>query len=477
MNLAQLAHRVELLTEKARQLIAPSPGQKAAPPRVPAALPVLGCALEFGRDAGAFLHRCQQRYGDTFTVPVAGKRMTFALNPHDAPSVFKNTEALSFAPIVVDMTRRVFGISPQGAKLAGEPVVHEPYKAIKAAELPALNKVMQGKLEGWLDATVRPDFAEDGLYRFVYRAMFAVTCATIFGDEIYSDEMMEVFQGFDDRFALLAAGVPAVLLPGVARQRSFLAQRLAVLRPDASRIHRERDALFRSRVSDQDRCKNHVGLLWAAQANTIPAAFWSVVFLLANPAARRAVTAELQAVSAEFGPPAAGNERFAELGVKKLALLESSIMEALRLRTGSMTLREVKKPFTLESAAGPHYALDCGDYLCLFPYIAHHDPEIFENPDQYQFDRFHSPDGPQRFCKSGKRLSHPLMLFGGGVSMCPGRFMALAEIKLFIAFLLSRCELELQGSVVPQPDLRRAGLGVLTPKSDLRLRYRAISPS
>ena len=117
------------------------------------------------------------------------------------------------------------------------------------------------------------------------------------------------------------------------------------------------------------------------------------------------------------------------------------------------------------------------DYLCIFPYIAHHDPEIFENPEQYQFDRFHSPDGPQKFFKNGKRLSHPLLLFGGGVSMCPGRFMALSEIKLFIAFLLSRCELELQGSIVPQPDLRRAGLGVLTPKSDLRLRYRAAAPS
>src|SRR3990167_2152408 len=100
------------------------------PPLVPGSVPIAGCALEFGRDAGAFLRRCQERYGDTFTVPVFGRRMTFALSPHDYPTVLKNTEALSFDPIIVEMTRKVFGVGAQGASFSIDPRVHDLYRAV-----------------------------------------------------------------------------------------------------------------------------------------------------------------------------------------------------------------------------------------------------------------------------------------------------------------------------------------------------------
>ena len=201
-----------------------------------------------------------------------------------------------------------------------------------------------------------------------------------------------------------------------------------------------------------------------------------MAYLLTNAEARAAIGEELRTVDAAFGPPGPDNERFVEPGLKQLGLLHSAIEEALRLRTGSMTLRRVVQPFKFSAFDGRDYSLRQGDTLCLYPYLSHRDPEIFAEPEQYKFDRFYSAGQPRVFSKNGKRLTPPLMLFGGGVSMCPGRYMAMAEIKLLVALLLHRCELEVLDAHIPAPDLRRAGLGVLTPLGDMPIRYRLRQP-
>ncbi|CAM9249809.1 unnamed protein product, partial [Heterosigma akashiwo] len=43
----------------------------------------------------------------------------------------------------------------------------------------------------------------------------------------------------------------------------------------------------------------HVVMLWAALANTIPAAFWALAQVVANPTARAKVMEELSALAAE----------------------------------------------------------------------------------------------------------------------------------------------------------------------------------
>ena len=69
-------------------------------------------------------------------------------------------------------------------------------------------------------------------------------------------------------------------------------------------------------------------------------------------------------------------------------------------------------------------------------------------------------------------MKYPLIPFGGGVSACPGRHLAVRELKLFMALLLSRYEIELGSRELPALDQRRVGLGVLPPRGDVPFRMR-----
>ena len=133
----------------------------------------------------------------------------------------------------------------------------------------------------------------------------------------------------------------------------------------------------------------------------------------------------------EPAPPALPVETLGEL-----RMLDSAIREALRLSSGSLTVREVLESFTLETRGGS-YDIRKGDRVCLAPFITHRDPEIFEDPLAYRHDRFYIASGVKQFFKGGARVPLPLMPFGAGVSMCPGRFFAINEIKLFVALALS----------------------------------------
>ena len=66
-----------------------------------------------------------------------------------------------------------------------------------------------------------------------------------------------------------------------------------------------------------------------------------------------------------------------------------------------------------------------------------------------------------------------LQPFGGGVSMCPGRHLAWAEVKAFVALALFRWDFELlDTSAVPKLDQQRAGLGSLPPAEPVKCRWR-----
>lgn len=98
----------------------------------------------------------------------------------------------------------------------------------------------------------------------------------------------------------------------------------------------------------------------------------------------------------------------------------------------------------------------------------------FLSRQAFRFDRY-VQDGHKKtdFYKDGQRLKYFLMPFGSGASKCPGRFFAINEIKQFVCLVLLYLELELHD--VPgraKPDPCRAGLGILSPSTDICFRYR-----
>jgi cytochrome P450 len=433
-------------------------------------LPYLGCALEFGRDPGAFLAACRQRHGDVFTVLLAGHRTTFVLDPFSYPTVLKLQHELTFDPIADEIAAPTFGY-PRAAEIpqVDGDALRDLYGAhLKNQALTVLSERMQDRLTQALGPRHPTSWHGDKLYDFVYRHLFRAGGETLFGDGAAGDEVRERFRRFDRVLPLLMAGVPASLL-GIVATRRQLAALFGVERPHTSEFMLRRDQYLRGRITEEARRHFQFTMLWAAQANTLPAAFWALAYILHDRTARTEITAEVRAVLAERGG------HLDQETLRRLVKLQSAVSESLRLCAGSMTLRHVERDMQLTLDGGRSYALRRGDRVVLYPYVTpHRDPEIFPDPEHFQFDRFLAPEagGVKQFFKGGRRVTTPLMPYGGGVSMCPGRFLANSEILQFISLLLDRFEMELLDTELPGLDQSRAGLGILPPLRDIRFRYR-----
>lgn len=76
------------------------------------------------------------------------------------------------------------------------------------------------------------------------------------------------------------------------------------------------------------------------------------------------------------------------------------------------------------------------------------------------------------FFKQGKKLKYFLMPFGSGSSICPGRFFAMNEIKLFVILALVYFDMDIMEDKQLGQNKDRIGLGILLPDSDIIFRYK-----
>ncbi|KAG1927020.1 cholesterol 7-alpha-monooxygenase [Pimephales promelas] len=475
------------------------------PPLVSGWIPIIGVTLDYAANPLDFLRETQKKYGDVFTCAIAGKYFTFVTDPFSFSTVVRQSRNLDFKKFSLGFSHRVFGHAD-----FNEPQFSESYREVhglfrqtlQGPSLQELGESMMCNLQSVLDreneSVLRNpqsvldrengsehQWLEEGLQSFTNRIMFEAGFVTLFGRDPgflqASRTGMREFLAFDHAFPFLAAGVPIGLIPRVWRAREALAEDL--MHDELHRrkcisdlIQRRMEAFDRMPLDETGKARTHVCMLWASQANTLPAAFWSLYYTLRSADALTAARTEINSVLS--GQVLTNQDQRIELSREQLdsmTVLESIIEEALRLSSASMMIRVANEDFTLKLDSGQTADIRRGDHVALYPQLIHMDPEIFPDPTEFRFGRFLDENGQRKthFFRNGRRLKHFLIPFGSGVSECPGRFFALNEIKQFLAVTLWRYDLHLCDAGVPlDPDARRAGLGVLPPSRDVPLRYR-----
>jgi retinoid hydroxylase len=78
------------------------------------------------------------------------------------------------------------------------------------------------------------------------------------------------------------------------------------------------------------------------------------------------------------------------------------------------------------------YLIPKGWYVCVFPMLTHRMPEIYQDPDIFDPDRFAPPR------EEDKKYPYSLVGFGGGVHSCVGMELAQMEMKVILATLLQK---------------------------------------
>lgn len=367
--------------------------QQFCAPYISSWIPVLGQALNFQKDPTTFMKSCADKYGPVFTMLLGGKDITFVVDPAFFPTIRKSSH-LSLHP-VVPITRRTFGVTPNGIASYNTELDHHFNKTIiNVDSLTELTHKNQAELRRIFHKKYAAGPSHSGtLYKYVSEIIFETTVVTIFGEKFYDPTFLEKFNLFDDVFPLLVAELPQSFFPTATSARDILVRSLAKHNlggwNGASKLMQGRYPIIqRMGLIDNDVGGVELGVLWASLGNTIPATFWILYYLLTHPEAYAEVSKEINE-NLVFEPLSKQNFTpwsLDDLG--KCTKLQSSIYESLRLSAGSMMLRIALEDVTLQFPGEVTVQVKKGERLVAFPSYVHYDDKVFKDPFKFQYDRF-----------------------------------------------------------------------------------------
>ena len=154
-------------------------------------------------------------------------------------------------------------------------------------------------------------------------------------------------------------------------------------------------------------------------ANAPNAGYWLIALNLQREDGLRPLVDEIDEVVASWKQQNPGQQiedlLYEFTSTAELPLLTSTIQETLRYAASVMSIRRVTEPVEFGG-----YRFDTDDEIICMTRSVHLDEEIHENASEYDPRRYMRQ---KRFSKNGKIVTNHSMLWGGGVSMCEGRFV------------------------------------------------------
>lgn len=131
-------------------------------------------------------------------------------------------------------------------------------------------------------------------------------------------------------------------------------------------------------------------------------------------------------------------------------------LEALRLGTASAAARVIMD----EDAELEGYLLRKGSVILMPVELMHFNPEVFTDPHSVLPERWTTTDSERL-----KSMNNTMRPFGGGTSLCSGRFVAENEIIGVVTSLLLLFDLKFEEGSEWEPNPR--SIGVMGPKKKI----------
>ncbi|MDH5671068.1 MAG: cytochrome P450 [Myxococcales bacterium] len=451
---------------------------RSSPPRPFSELPGLSTpapvqALEWMLRPAELLDRCQQRFGATFRLRVPPGEFIVVSGRADLKRIFAAT---ADAMTAGDVNRSIAGVlvgSQSTIVLDGD-----PHLGRRRLLLPAFH----GERMRFYGETMA-DITRDALARFRPGRRFAlhppmqditleIIVRTVFG----ADAGIEAQTLVDELRTFLKLGeLPLSLLPILylsanprveddrvwkfllsRRNRARGIVRRQIERRRAARREGRQDVLsmlLDSRdaqgapMTDAELLDELMTTLAAGHESTATTLAWCFERILSHPQVLAQLRAELCAAGGPDAPPET---------LSSLPYLDATIKEVLRQRPVlPFVVRRLQQPTELGGYLLPEHTLVAP---CI--HLAQRDPAVFAEPQLFRPERFlgTAPD-PLSF-----------LPFGGGVRRCVGVHFALYEMKIVLAHVLGRCDLEL----VDPPPLKALRRSItFWPSGGTRVRLRS----
>ena len=177
-------------------------------------------------------------------------------------------------------------------------------------------------------------------------------------------------------------------------------------------------------ITEEDVSGNVLTMLLAGEDTTAHTLAWLFWLLYRNPRAAGAARAEVDAV---LGP---GGQVGSIEDLARLDQVEACANEAMRLKpVAPLIMNEA-----CEDAVVADVRVPAGTVVVCLMRPANLDDANFPRAEQFDPGRWRGGADAAASLSSAKRIAMP---FGAGPRMCPGRYLALAEIKMVTAMLLA----------------------------------------
>ncbi len=177
-------------------------------------------------------------------------------------------------------------------------------------------------------------------------------------------------------------------------------------------------------MSDQQVRDEALTLILAGHETTANALAWTWYLLSQNPDVERNLHAELADVLGGRAPAAAD--------LPNLRYTSMVIDESMRLYPPAWSVG--RSPVADDEILG--FTIPKGSSVMLSQWLTHRHPDFWENPEQFDPDRF-SPE------RSANRPRYAYFPFGGGPRQCIGNVFALTEANLILAAVAQKYRLRL----------------------------------
>ncbi|KAL9961432.1 hypothetical protein ACROYT_G030370, partial [Oculina patagonica] len=188
----------------------------------------------------------------------------------------------------------------------------------------------------------------------------------------------------------------------------------------------DEDSTVKGFLTDQHLIMTMSEVFIGGMETTASTVCWALLYLIHNPDIQEMVHQELEQV---IGP-----DRVPQLGDKgRLPYLEATITETLRISSvGAFALRKTTVDTTLQ---GYNIPKDTTVFANLWS--LHHDPEVWDDPDEFRPKRFLDEEGSFVPPKADRFLP-----FSAGRRVCLGESLARIELFLALARLLHSFKFE-----------------------------------
>lgn len=202
--------------------------------------------------------------------------------------------------------------------------------------------------------------------------------------------------------------------------------------------------------------------------NTVPTIFWAIYYVYSDPSILEKLREEISSVAIagvdkETGKPV-WTLRSSDLKAKCL-YLTATINETLRMRTCGISSRIVTEDVVLSN----RYLLKQGT-VCELPNNVLHSNAAYWGPtvDEFEPERFLAPPSS----KEARMARGAFRPFGGGVSMCAGRYQAMSQLAGGLALFVMSSDCAPEGGKLwkfPGAHGHTIAAAVDLPSSDLWL--------